>query len=79
MARHRSPRGRRQHPEVATTSARDTRSGAHRLPRPNPAHHGRALTAAVAAGALAVAGHSLQANAAGSEQVSNSNAAQMTL
>ena len=79
MARHRSPRGRRQHPEFSPTYARDTtRTGAHRLPRPNPANRGRALTAAVAAGALAVAGHSLQANASGSEQVSSS-AAQMTL
>ncbi|MGH4024145.1 MAG: transglycosylase SLT domain-containing protein, partial [Pseudonocardiaceae bacterium] len=68
----------RQHPECAPTYPRDaTRIGAHRLPRPNPATRGRALTAAVAAGALAVAGHSLQANASGSEQVSN--ATRMTL
>lgn len=84
MARHRTPRGHRQHPEFAAPYARATttssnRTGAHRLPRPNPAARGRALTAAVAAGALAVAGHSLQAQASssGSEQVSN--AAQMTL
>ena len=72
LARHRSPRGYRQHPELASLYARGTtRIGAHRLPRPNPANRGRTLTAAVAAGALAVAGHSLQASASGSEQVSN--------
>ncbi|MGH3940490.1 MAG: hypothetical protein ACRDTG_18000, partial [Pseudonocardiaceae bacterium] len=37
------------------------------MPRPTPATRGRALTAAVAAGALVVAGHSLQASAAGTE------------
>ncbi|MGH3687488.1 MAG: transglycosylase SLT domain-containing protein [Pseudonocardiaceae bacterium] len=40
------------------------------MPRPGPALRGRAVTAAVAAGALAVAGHTMQATAAaaGSEQ-----------
>ncbi|MGH3936427.1 MAG: transglycosylase SLT domain-containing protein [Pseudonocardiaceae bacterium] len=39
------------------------------MPRPGAALRGRAVTAAVAAGALAVAGHSVHAETAGSERV----------
>ncbi|MGQ0778138.1 MAG: transglycosylase SLT domain-containing protein [Pseudonocardiales bacterium] len=66
MARHRSPRGSRRHLPPPLGAAQAS-CGAHCLPRPDPATRGRALTAAVAAGALVVAGHSLQASAAGTE------------
>ena len=75
LASHRSPRGRRRHPEIASTLASTPTltpgsRGAHRVPRPGPALRCRAVTAAVAAGALAVAGNSLQTNtAAGSETI----------
>lgn len=49
------------------------------MPRPGPALRGRAVTAAVAAGALAVAGHSMQAAAAGpAEQVAEVAPAALT-
>ncbi|MGH3852060.1 MAG: transglycosylase SLT domain-containing protein [Pseudonocardiaceae bacterium] len=71
MARHRCPPGhRRQYHFAPTPTPAPESRGAHRLPRPGPALRGRALTAAVAAGALAVAGHTMQASAAGpAEQV----------
>lgn len=70
LARHRSPRGQQRHSDLPRTPAGVSgRGGAHHVPRPNPALRGRALTAAVAAGALAVASHSVQANAAGSDEV----------
>ncbi|MGH3916642.1 MAG: transglycosylase SLT domain-containing protein [Pseudonocardiaceae bacterium] len=70
MARHRSSSGRRRHPLFGRSPARGIGGGTHRLPRPDPTTRGRALTAAVAAGALAVAGHSLQASAADTEKTS---------
>jgi len=69
LARHRSPRGHQRRCDLPLAPARVSgRRGAHHVPRPNPALRGRALTAAVAAGALAVASHSVQANAAGSDE-----------
>lgn len=73
LARHRSPRGQR-HLRFAAPPTRDIGyRGTHRLSPPPPAIRGRALTAAVAAGALAVAGHSLQASAAGTEDVNGTD------
>lgn len=71
LARHRSPRGCQRHASpLFPPTSEPKRRGAHRLPRPSPVLRGRAVTAAVAAGALAVAGHSMQTAAAGpSEQV----------
>ena len=80
MARHRSPRGRQRHAPPVFPPAPDLkRRGAHRLPRPGPVLRGRAVTAAVAAGALAVAGHTMQTAAAGpSEQVAEVAPAALT-
>ncbi len=80
MARHRSPRGRQRQSEfVPQPRSVPGSSGAHRMPRPGPALRGRAVTAAVAAGAIAVAGHSMQGTTeAATEQVADVTPAAMT-
>ncbi len=80
MARHRSPRGRQRQSElVPQPCTASGTSGAHRMPRPGPALRGRAVTAAVAAGAIAVAGHSMQTTTeVATEQIADVAPAAMT-
>jgi Transglycosylase SLT domain len=80
LARHRSPRGRQRHVEfVPSPSPKPENRGAHRMPRPSPALRGQAVTAAVAAGAIAVAGHSMQATSMGAiEQIADIAPAALT-